>query len=103
MRMVVVALSIAALLLSGDRMTFAQPASRPPVMRLEEGRLTALQKKTASCRTEGAGKGLNDQDLRDYVTFCAQEARLACLKKAAEQKVRGRERVSFVDKCLRGE
>lgn len=57
MRMVVVALSIAALLLSGDRMTFAQPASRPPVMRLEEGRITALQKKTASCRTEGAGKG----------------------------------------------
>jgi hypothetical protein len=106
MRTIIAAFSIAALLLSAGRPTLAQPASGPtagPDSATKEGRRAALQKKAASCRKDGAGKGLREQDLRDHVAVCVQEARLACLKQAIEQKIRGQQRVSFIDKCLTGE
>ena len=106
MRTFIAAFSIAALLLSADRPTIAQPASSPkagPDSAAREGRRIALQKKAATCRKDGAGKGLREQDLREHVYVCVQEARLACLKQAIEQKIRGRDRVSFIDKCLTGE
>jgi hypothetical protein len=106
MRTIIAAFSIAVFLFSGDRPTFAQPASSPkaaPDSATQQGRRAALQKKAASCRKDGAGKGLREQDLRDHVAVCVQEARLACLKQAVEQKIRGQERVNFIDKCLTGE
>ena len=106
MRTFIAAFSIAALLLSADCPTIAQPASSPkagPDSAAREGRRAALQKKAAACRKDGAEKGLREQDLRDYVYVCVQEARLACLKQAIEQKICGRDRVSFIDKCLTGE
>ena len=106
MRTLIAAFSIAALLLSADRPTIAQPASSPnagPDSAAREGRRAALQKKAATCRKDGAGKGLREQDLREHVYVCVQEARLVCLKQAIEQKIRGRDRVNFIDKCLTGE
>ena len=73
-----------------------------PIARPERADAPPLQKKAATCRKDGAGKGLREQDLRDHVAVCVQEARLACLKQAIEQKIRGRDRVSFIDKCLSG-
>ena len=106
MRTIIAAFSIAALVLSTDRPTIAQPASGPKAgagSAAEEGRRAAVRKKAATCRKDGAGKGLREQELRDHVAVCVQEARLACLKQAIEQKIRGQERVSFIDKCLVGE
>ena len=106
MRIVIVALAIAALLVSADRLSFAQPASGPKATssnEVREGRRAAVKKKRANCRTEGEGKGMHDEDLRDHVAVCVQEARLACLKEAIGKKIRGRERVSYVDKCLGGD
>jgi hypothetical protein len=106
MRTMIATFSITALLLSADRPTIAQPASSPNAGRggaAQEGRSAAVRKKAASCRKDGAGKGLREQELRDHVAVCVQEARLACLKQAIEQKIRGQERVSFIDKCLAGE
>ena len=106
MRTFIAAFLIVAFLVSADRSTIAQPASSPkagPASAAQEGRRAALQKKAATCRKDGAGKGLREQDLRDHVAVCVQEARLACLKQAIEQKIRGQDRVSFIDKCLTGE
>lgn len=106
MRTIIVAFSIAMLVLSADRPTIAQRASTPkagPDSAAREGRRLALRKKAASCRKDGAGKGLREQDLRDHVAVCVQEARLACLKQAIAQKIRGQERINFIDKCLTGE
>ena len=106
MRTFIAAFLIVAFLVSADSPTIAQPASSPkagPESAAHEGRRAALRKKAASCRKDGAGKGLREQDLREHVYVCVQEARLACLKQAIEQKIRGRDRVSFIDKCLTGE
>jgi hypothetical protein len=66
----------------------------------ENTRKNAVQKKRADCRQAGVAKGLRGSDLADHVAVCIEEARLACLKQAIEQKVRGPERVSFISKCL---
>jgi hypothetical protein len=46
------------------------------------------------------GKGMRGPDLQDYVLVCVAEARLACLKQAVAQKVRGAERRDFLNSCL---
>ena len=102
LRTIIAAFSIATLLLS-DGSTVAQPASNPKSGAdrvAQEGRGSGLQKKTASCRKEGLEKRLSEQDLRDHVVVCVQEARLACLKQAIEQKIRGQERVKFLDRRM---
>jgi hypothetical protein len=66
----------------------------------ENTRKEAVGKKRADCRQAGRAKGLSGPDLVDHVSICVQEARLACLKQAIEQKIRGRERVSFISNCL---
>jgi hypothetical protein len=38
----------------------------------------------------------------DYVAVCVGEARLACLKQAVAQKVRGPGRREFMNRCLAG-
>jgi hypothetical protein len=63
-------------------------------------RKEAVVKKRADCRQAGRAKGLSGPDLIDHVSVCVQEARLACLKQAIEQKIRGPERVSFISNCL---
>lgn len=60
----------------------------------------AVQKKRAACREAGTSQGLRGPDLQDQVAVCVLEARLACLKQAIAQKVRGRQRTDFIVKCL---
>jgi hypothetical protein len=66
----------------------------------ENTRKEAVLKKRADCRQAGRAKGLSGPDSVDHVSLCVQEARLACLKQAIEQKIRGRERISFIGNCL---
>jgi hypothetical protein len=103
MRTIIAAFSIAALLLSAERPTIAQPALGPKAGPGGATRGAAVLKKAASCRKDGAAKGLREQELGDHVAVCVQEARLACLKQAIGQKLGGQERTSFIHKCLAGE
>ena len=46
---------------------------------------------------------MHDEDLRDTWPSVCKKPALACLKEAIGKKIRGRERVSYVDKCLGGD
>jgi hypothetical protein len=103
MRAALTIIALTAFLAANGEVALGQPASGPqasPDRAGENPRRGAIRKKRASCRADGTGKGLRDQDLADHVALCVQEARLACLKQAIEQKLRGAERAGFIDKCL---
>ncbi len=59
-----------------------------------------LSVKRAACKEAGTKAGLHGADLNDHVQVCIEEARLACLKQAVAQKVRGTERRDFILKCI---
>lgn len=103
MRTTVLAICLAALLIPIADAALAQPAPRSqdgPDGAGDNERRTAIRKKRADCRKEAMDQGVSGQDLSDRVLVCVLEARLACLKKAIEQKLRGPERGAFVVKCL---
>jgi hypothetical protein len=70
----------------------AKPARAKPAPNPGE----ALRRKT--CR-DGADQSLKGADLKDAVEVCMAEARLSCLKKAVEDKVRGKQRQAFMSTC----
>jgi hypothetical protein len=60
-----------------------------------------MSAKRDACRTQATGKGITARgDVADFVTVCVLEARLACIKQAIEQKVRGPARREFINTCL---
>jgi hypothetical protein len=93
--------ALAGLLFVGAHSAFGQ---QPPANESDDtgdnSTRAALQKKRADCRQVGQNQGLRGPDLIDQVAVCVQEARLACLKQAIQQKVRGPERTNFITKCL---
>lgn len=76
------------------------PAAAPPGDPAVTENRAALEKKRTSCRQAEAAKGLRGPELSDQVAVCVLEARLACLKQAIEQKIRGPERIAFIRNCL---
>src|SRR5262245_13587805 len=98
MRVVAMA-GLAAIFTLGPNMTLSQPAAETDKAG-EEALSSAVQKKRAECRQAGTGLGLRGPELADHVLVCVQEARLGCLKQAVQQKLRGPERIAFIDKCL---
>jgi subtilisin family serine protease len=64
--------------------------------------LAVLEKKRQACLRAGADHGVESSKLAGYVTGCVNDARVACNKQAAVQKVRATERRDFVNRCLQG-
>ena len=90
---------LAALFVLGTHVALSQPAAETDRTG-DETPSAAVQKKRVECRQAGMGQGMRGPDLADHVLICVQEARLSCLKQAVQQKIRGVERVNFIDKCL---
>jgi subtilisin family serine protease len=61
-----------------------------------------VEKKRQACSEDAAAKGVLASEMLDYVAVCVDEARLACLKQAVAQKVRGPGRREFMNRCLAG-
>jgi subtilisin family serine protease len=61
-----------------------------------------VEKKRQACSNDAAAKGVQASELPDYIAVCVGEARLACLKQAVAQKVRGPGRREFMNRCLAG-
>ncbi len=61
-----------------------------------------VEKKRQACSQDAAAKGVRASELPDYIAVCVGEARLACLKQAVAQKVRGPGRREFMNRCLAG-
>jgi hypothetical protein len=86
-------LSVASSLAQAQDATQLCPCSGPAASGV--GRQKALQ-----CRTLFQGQGMRGDDLLNYAAVCVEEARLACLKQAAAQKVRIRARQQFMGQCM---
>jgi hypothetical protein len=54
-----------------------------------------------TCRQQ-VDQALKGPDLKDAMEVCMLEARLNCLKKAVEDKVRGKQRQTFMSTCSGG-
>jgi hypothetical protein len=92
---------VAAILVSAANLASAQqPSTSTPSAEESKGRSPGVQSKRQACRRDGQAKGSRGAELQDYVAVCVAEARLACLKQAVEQKVRGQARREFIGKCL---
>jgi hypothetical protein len=55
--------------------------------------------KRLSCET--TAQSMSDQDRRDQMQLCMEQARLDCLKQAIDQKIVGPQRRDFVRDCAR--
>jgi subtilisin family serine protease len=75
--------------------------SAPAATELDESPAT-VEKKRQACSEDAAAKGVQASEMPDYVAVCVGEARLACLKQAVAQKVRGPGRREFMNRCLAG-
>jgi subtilisin family serine protease len=75
--------------------------SAPAANELDELPAT-VEKKRQACSEDAAAKGVQASEMPDYVAVCVGEARLACLKQAVAQKVRGPGRREFMNRCLAG-
>lgn len=60
----------------------------------------ARRVRRTACREAGYRRGLRGPNLSDDVAICVEEMRLACLKKAVAEKVRGPVRRSYLTTCL---
>jgi subtilisin family serine protease len=75
--------------------------SAPAATELDESPAT-VERKRQACSEDAAAKGVRASEMPDYVAVCVGEARLACLKQAVAQKVRGPGRREFMNRCLAG-
>ena len=70
----------------------------------EEGRRAdreAAREKEIACRADAARQNLRGPEARDFATICVAEARLACLKRSVEARVRrGPTRREYIARCL---
>ena len=69
------------------------PAAMP-----QGGRQPSARRTT--CVNMARQQGLRAQQLRDSVQLCMEETRLACTKKAIEQKIPAPERREFMRNCV---
>ncbi len=90
--------------------TVTSPASMPTVsppppaktassLNWPDDTRAAIEKKRLACQQDSL-RNYGGGDLRDYVVACVQEARLACLRKAAAQNVPPPDRRDFLSRCL---
>jgi subtilisin family serine protease len=87
---------------SAGKLTVTGMAPSPPAAtELDESPAT-VEKKRQACSEDAAAKGVRASEMPDYVAVCVGEARLACLKQAVAQKVRGPGRREFMNRCLAG-
>jgi len=77
------------------------PPVGPATTELDESPAT-MEKKRQTCGQDAAAMGVRASEMPDYIAVCVGEARLACLKQAVAQKVRGPERRDFMNRCLQG-
>ena len=77
------------------------PPVGPAATELDESPAT-IEKKRQTCGQDAAAMGVRASEMPDYIAVCVGEARLACLKQAVAQKVRGPERRDFMNRCLLG-
>jgi hypothetical protein len=77
----------------------AAPAKAPKKAKPRPNPGEALRQTTCRQQVDQALKG---PDLRDAMEICMLEARLACLKKAVEDKARGKQRQTFMSTCSGG-
>ena len=99
-----VLLAGAIMLVAGSTFSMAQtappPASQTDIRASQKiAKRAAWAEKKAECRQAGIAQGLTRIDLRYHVRICVKEAKLACIKQAAEQKLRGPERRQFMTRC----
>ena len=52
------------------------------------------------CRARARQKGLRGPAVRDEITICREEQRLACTKEAVERKIAGDARRDFIRNCV---
>jgi subtilisin family serine protease len=81
--------------------TPATPAALPPPTGIG-AEAALIEKKRQACRQAGAERGVDASLMAHYVSVCVGEARLACIKQAAAQKVPAPERRDFINRCLQG-
>jgi hypothetical protein len=79
----------------------APPAAISPATEGDESP-AIIEKKRQACGQDAASRGVQASEMPDYITVCVGEARLACLKQAVAQKVRGPGRRDFMNRCLLG-
>ena len=61
----------------------------------------AARQKEVACRRDAARQNLRGPEARDFATICVAEARLACLKRSVEARVRrGPTRRDYIARCL---
>lgn len=69
----------------------------PPAAGQPPGRQPNVRR--TACVDRARQQGLRAQQLRDSVQLCMEEARLACTKKAIEQKIPAAQRREFMRNC----
>jgi len=79
----------------------APPVALSPATEPDESPAT-IEKKRQACGQDAASRGVQASEMPDYIAVCIGEARLACLKQAVAQKVRGPGRRDFMSRCLLG-
>ena len=80
----------------------APPVTPAPAATEGDESPAAIEKKRQACGQDAAARGVGASEMPDYISVCVSEARLACLKQAVAQKVRGPGRRDFMNRCLLG-
>jgi subtilisin family serine protease len=80
----------------------ATPAAVAPAAIEGDESPATVEKKRQACRQDAAARGVQAAEMPDFIAVCVGEARLACLKQAVAQKVRGPGRRDFMNRCLLG-
>jgi hypothetical protein len=94
-------IAIIAALACGAGVTASYAAPKASKQETRTASRGAMSAKRDACRAQATSKGLTARpEVADFVTVCVLEARLACIKQAIEQKVRGTARREFVNTCL---
>jgi hypothetical protein len=71
------------------------PGGRPPAA----ANVPQPNTPQVDCRARAREKGLRGPAVRDEVTICREEQRLACVKEAVERKIAGEARREFIRNC----
>jgi hypothetical protein len=93
--MLIVALATLGLTAAASAQTPQSQSATPPAAAATPQPTTPR----VDCRGQAESKGLSGQDMRDAVSICVAEQRLACTKEAVDKKVVGKARREFVRAC----
>lgn len=95
-------LGAVALLAVAPSLSFAQmppPADQGPAMRQDSRPKRAANPRRDECRQSGTARGMRGPDLSSHIQICMQEARLSCMRQAADRRLAGRDRRDFIKQC----